>query len=63
MIKENDKIRLKNGNVVLVSEVLGDGAAFIVEYFKSGYGYTTDQINRDEIVSVFVETEQPLAIA
>ncbi len=60
MIKECDKIRLKSGLLASVSEVLGNGAAFVIEYFTDSGEFTTDQINRDEIASVFVETEQPL---
>ncbi len=63
MIKECDKIRLKTGLLASVSEVLGNGTAFIIEYFTDNGEFTTDQVTRDDIVSVFVETEQPLATA
>jgi hypothetical protein len=63
MISEGDKIRLKSGEIALISEVLGKGAAFIIELFNKDGHVSIEQIMKDEIASVFVETEHPLATA
>ena len=65
MIKEGDKIRLITGEIALVSEVLEAGAAYIVEIFRKNgdMSVTIDQINQNEIASIFEETERPLATA
>jgi hypothetical protein len=63
MVNEGDKIRLKTGEIALISEVLGKGAAFVIELFNKDGHVSIEQILKEEIASVFVETEQPLAIA
>ena len=60
-IQEYDKARLKNGNIVKIVEILGNGAAFIAEIYKEGEGLTIDQILLEEISSVIKEVEYPLA--
>jgi len=62
-INEYDKARLKNGKVVKIVEVLGNGAAFIAEIYKEGEGLTIEQILREEILSVIKEVEYTLAAA
>lgn len=64
MIKECDKIRLKTGEIAKISEVLEEGVAYIVEVVRrsGGFSVTIDQIKHDDIQSVFVETEKPIAI-
>ena len=59
MIKEYDKIRLKTGQIARVSEVLGNGAAFVVELFNNEGYVSVEQILADEIASVFEEIEHP----
>jgi hypothetical protein len=59
-IQAYDKAKLKTGKVVKIVEVLGDGAAFIVEIYKDGEGLTVEQILLDEISSVIKEVEYPL---
>jgi len=62
-IKEYDKARLKTGKIVKIVEILGGGAAFIVEIYKEGEGLTIEQILLEEISSVIKEVEYPLASA
>ena len=63
MIHENDKIRLNTGEIARVSEVLKENTAYIVEIYRqnNGVSVTVEQILHDEIESVFIESEMPLA--
>lgn len=65
MIQEGDKIKLKTGELALISEILESGVVYIAEIFrKSGdFSITIDTVKHDEIASVFEETEKPLATA
>ena len=65
MINEGDKVRLKSGEVALVTEILESGVAYMAEIFRQNgsVSVTIDQISHNEIASVFVETEQPLKTA
>jgi hypothetical protein len=60
MIKEGDKIKLKTGEIALVSEVLAENEAYIAEVFDKNGGVSVEQILQNEISSVFVEMEQPV---
>jgi hypothetical protein len=60
MINEGDKIRLQSGKIGLVSEVLGNGAAFIIEAFGEDDHVHIYTITRDDVYSVFEEVEHPL---
>jgi hypothetical protein len=61
MINEGDKIRLKTGKIGRVSEVFGEGAAFIIEAFGEDNHVHVYSITREDVYSVFEEVEHPLA--
>ena len=63
MIHECDKVRLKTGEIARISEVLEAGVAYIAEIFRKNgdFAITIDQINHNDIESIFIETETPLA--
>jgi len=60
MIKESDKIKLKTGQIALISEVLEENEAYVAEVFDKSGGVCIEQILQNEIASVFVEVEQPV---
>jgi hypothetical protein len=62
-IKEGDKIKLKTGEIAIISEVLKANVAYIAEIFLKESGVSVDQISHDDIVSVFEEIERPLGKA
>ena len=62
MIQEYDKIRLKTGEIGRILEILSEDA-YMAEIFLKGGEIDTTEIKRDDIVSVFIETEQPIAQA
>ena len=57
MVKEGDRVRLKTGEIAVISEVLRRDVAYIAEIFRrSGDNpITIDQIGHEEIAAVFVE--------
>jgi len=63
MYKENDKVILKTGETARISEVLGDGAAYIVETNRpsEGFSITIEQLKHDAIVGLLLEQKPPLA--
>jgi len=62
-IKEYDKIKLKDGHLARVVEVLEEGKAYIAEIFKRNgdVGVSVEQVLQTEIASVFEEIEHPIA--
>ena len=62
MISEGMKIKLKTGEIALISEVLEKGVAYIAEIFRQSgdFSVTIDTIKQDEIASIFEEIERPL---
>ncbi|MCL2698427.1 MAG: hypothetical protein FWE74_10170 [Oscillospiraceae bacterium] len=63
MIKEGYKIKLKTGEIALISEVLAENKAYIAEVFNKNGEVSIEQILQQEIASVFVETEHQLGKA
>ena len=61
MIQEGSKVRLKTGEIAFISEVLERGVAYVAEVFKIGKDVSIEQISHKDIVSVYIETEQPIA--
>ncbi|GHU36726.1 hypothetical protein FACS1894105_07580 [Clostridia bacterium] len=59
LIKQFDKIRLKNGKKACIVEVLGDGAAFIVDYIGDDGDTEMADITPDDIQSIISEVELP----
>ena len=60
-IKECDKVKLKTGELAKISEVLKEGNDYIVEIFRANGHVEVDQISYNDISSVFIEVEHPLA--
>ncbi|MCL2694198.1 MAG: hypothetical protein FWE60_03735 [Oscillospiraceae bacterium] len=63
MINEGDKIKLKTGEIALISEILSENKAYVAEVFNKNGSVSIEQILWQEIASVFVETEYPLGKA
>jgi hypothetical protein len=65
MIKEGDKIKLKTGEIAVISEVLEEDVAYVAEVFRKNgeFAVIIDHIKHGEIASVFVEVEKPLVSA
>jgi hypothetical protein len=61
-ISECDKVKLKSGELAKISEVLKKDKDYIAEIFKKDGHVEIDQISYDDIASVFVEIEKPLAM-
>jgi len=61
MINEGDKVKLLTEEIAVISEVLEINVAYIAEVFKRDGGISIEQISQKEIVSVFKETEHPIA--
>ena len=53
-------VRLKNGKRATIVEILEQGKAYIADVELSEGDFETEQIVQEDIVSVFVEVEQPL---
>ena len=65
-IVEGQKIKLKTGEVAIVSEVLHNtevGTGYIIEKFKSGGGVEMDTVFPKDVASVIVEVEKPFVSA
>lgn len=60
-IKECDKVKLKTGELAKISEVLKEGSDYIAEIFRANGRVEVDQISYNDISSVFIEVEHPLA--
>jgi len=52
-----DKIRLKSGEIGRILEDFGDGT-YIAEISRKSGEIDTTEVRREEISSVFIETEQ-----
>ena len=63
MIKQYQKVRLKTGEEAVIVEILEQDKAFIADVEKGDGEYKTDEIRSEDIKSVFVEVETPLAEA
>ena len=61
MVSEGDKVKLRSGDIALISEVLDDGVMYIAEIFTRG-GVSVDHVAYNEIQSIFIETESPVAV-
>ena len=53
-------VRLTSGKRATIVEVLEQGKAYIADIEVDEGDYETEQISQEDIVSVFVEVEQPL---
>jgi hypothetical protein len=62
MPKLYDKIRLNSGEIGRILEDFGDGA-YIAEISRKSGKIDTAEIKKEEIASIFVETEKSLAQA
>ena len=60
MINEGDKVKLKTGEVAFVSEVLEADVMYVAEVLTK-CGVSIEHVAYNEIESIFVETEMPVA--
>jgi len=63
MIRQFQKIRLKNGREAIVVEILEPGTSFLVDVEIGDEEFNTDEIDISEIQSVFEEIETPIIAA
>ena len=62
MIKQYDKVKMKDGKFAIIVEVLEPGKAYIADIELSCGDYTTETIFHSDIAALIVEVEQPLAM-
>jgi len=62
MINLYSKVRLKTGEIGTILEDFGDGV-YIAEVFLKSGGIDTTEIKKEDIASIFIENEMPLAQA
>ena len=62
MIKQYDKVKLKNGKFAIIVEVLEHQKAYIADIEISEGDYVTETILCSDITAIIVEVEQPLAM-
>jgi hypothetical protein len=63
MIKLYDKVRLKNGKLAVIVEILEPQKAYIADIEEGDNDYDTDTIFHNDIAALIIEVEQPLATA
>ena len=61
MINQYDKVKLNNGRIAVIVEVLEQKKAYIADIEISKGDYETETVLHSDIASVFVEVEQPVA--
>ena len=62
MIKQYDKVKMKDGKYAIIVEVLEPDKAYIADVELSDDDYTTETIFYSDIAALMVEVEQPIAI-
>ena len=62
MIKQYDKVKLKNGKFAIIVEILEEQKAYIADIEVSENDYETETIIHSDISALIVEVEQPIAI-
>ena len=62
MIKQYDKIKMKDGKYAVIVEVLESEKAYIADIELSEGDYTTETISFSDIAALIIEVEQPIAI-
>ena len=62
MIKQYDKVKLKNGKYAVIVEVLDIQKAYIADIEIEDGDYTTETIFHSDISALIVEVEEPIAI-
>jgi len=60
MIKQYDKVKMKNGNYAITVEVLEAQKAYIADVEISDGDYSTETISHSDISAVIVEVEMPI---
>ena len=60
MIKQYDKVKLKNGKYAIIVEILESGKAYIADIEISDGNYITEAILHSDIAALIVEIEQPI---
>ena len=62
MVREYDKIRLINGEIGRILEILSP-SVFLAEIARKNGGIDTTEVRLSEIKSKFIEHEEPIAQA
>ena len=62
MIKQYDKVKMKDGRFAIIVEVLEAQKAFIADIEIAEGDYETETIFITDIAALMVEVEQPIAI-
>jgi len=62
VIRQYDKVKMKDGKYAVIVEVLESEKAYIADVELSKGDYTTETILHSEIAALIVEVEQPIAI-
>lgn len=62
MIKQYDKVKLKDGHFAVIVEVLEPQKAYIADVELSEGDYTTETVLYSEISSIIIEVERPLVM-
>jgi len=60
MIKQYDKVKMKNGKFAIIVEILESQKAYIADIELSDGEYTTETISYSDISAIMVEVEQPI---
>lgn len=60
IIKEFQKVRLKTGEKAVIVEVLQENKVFLADVEKGEDDFENDEINFNDIASIFIETEAPV---
>ena len=63
MIKQYDKVKMKDGKYAIIVEVLEPQKAYIADIEIGEDDYDTETIFYSDIAALMVEIEQPLYIA
>lgn len=61
MIKQYDKVKLKNGKFAVIVEILEAQKMFIADIEIDEGDFTTETIAFSDIAALIVEVEQPIA--
>ena len=61
MIKQYDKVKMKDGKFAIIVEVLEPQKAFIADIEISDGDFETETIFITDIVALMIEVEQPIA--
>ena len=62
MIKQYDKIKMRDGKYAVIVEVLEPEVAYIADIELEEGDFTTETISFSDIAATIIEIEQPIAV-